>query len=166
MATVASVYASVPIPQRIVGNVSASKDGSVTIEYREPGMVKTSVKRFLMDDVVAYMEGEAGFVIALSSEPLTKMVGDMTIKDNKVIINSEAGKVVINRIAGATVVYNEVEDNSREAKVAARVAKVKGVKIKKADKKSKKSKGDKAAKADKKTKKDKGEKKKRKKNKE
>ena len=142
---IAAVTAAQQIPQRIVGSVSANKDGSISIDYREPGMVKTKTARFLASDVVAYMEGDAGFVVAMTSDPVTKMVGKMTVKGDKVILESEAGDVVINKVAGATVVYTEADEDSREAKAAARIAKVKGVRPPK-DKKSKKSKSEKKAK--------------------
>ena len=123
-------------------------------------MVKTKTARFLASDVVAYMEGDAGFVVAMTSDPVTKMVGKMTVKGDKVVVESEAGDIVINKVAGATVVYTEADEDSREAKAAARIAKVKGVrppkdkksKKSKLEKKSKKSK-DKAEKSDKKKKK-------------
>lgn len=157
---IAAISATQQIPQRIVGSVSANKDGSISIDYREPGMVKTKTARFLASDVVAYMEGDAGFVVAMTSDPVTKMVGKMTVKGDKVVIESEAGDIVINKVAGATVVYTEADEDSREAKAAARIAKVKGVKLKKEGKKSKKDKGekkgkkkDKAEKSDKKKKK-------------
>jgi len=156
---IAAISATQQIPQRIVGSVSANKDGSISIDYREPGMVKTKTARFLASDVVAYMEGDAGFVVAMTSDPITKMVGKMTVKGDKVVVESEAGDIVINKVAGATVVYTEADEDSREAKAAARIAKVKGVKVKK-DKKSKKDKSekkskkkDKAEKSDKKKKK-------------
>jgi len=162
---IAAVMASQQIPQRIVGNVSVNKDGSISIDYREPGMVKTKTARFLSSEVVAHMEGEAGFVVAMSSDPITKMVGKMTVKGDKVILESEAGDVVINKVAGATVIYTEADEDSREAKAAARVAKVRGVKVKKEGKKSKKGKADKKEKKSKKGKAEKSDKKKKKKSK-
>lgn len=161
---IASITAAQQIPQRIVGSVKASKDGSISIDYREAGMVKTKTAVFLSSDVVAYMEGDAGFVVAMSSDPITKMVGKMTVKGEKVVIESEAGDIVINKIAGASVVYTEADEDSREAKAAARIAKVKGVKVKK-DKGEKKSKKSKDKGEGKSKSKDKGEKKKKKKSK-
>lgn len=156
---VAAVYAAQQIPVRLVGSVSASKNGTVSIDYKEPGMVKATNKVFLSSEVLAYMEGDAGFVVAMMNDPVTKMVGEMTIKDDKVILESEAGRIVVNKVNGASVTYTEVAEDSKEAKAAARAAKVKGVKIKK-EKKGKKSKKDKSEKGDKSEKKSKKKKKK------
>lgn len=167
---VASISANQSIPQRIVGNVSKSKDGTVSIEYKKPGMVKTSTNIYGENDsnLVSYMVGEAGFVVAMVNDPVAVVVGTMISKEGRTIVETEAGKVVINRSAAVSVNFAAVDEDSREAKMAARASKVKGVKIKKdkSEKKSKKDKGEKKSKSEKTEKSEKKSDKKKKRNKE
>lgn len=151
---VASVSASVAIPQRIVGHVS-KKDNVITIEYKKPGMVKTSKAVFTEDDtaLLGWMTGEAGFVIALVNDPVAVVFGTMSTKNGRTLVESEAGKVVLKSSPAVLTTFAEADENSKEARLAARASKVKGVKIKK-------DKGDK--KKSKKKDKDRGEKKKKK----
>lgn len=160
---VAAISANQSIPQRIVGNVTKSKDGTITIEYKKPGMVKTSTSIYAETDsnLVAYMAGEAGFVVAMVNDPVAVVVGNMIVKDGRTIVETEAGKVVIHQTAGVSTSYAAVDEDSKEAKLAARASKVKGVKIKKdkSEKKSKKDKSEKKSKKDRSEKSEKSEKK-------
>ncbi len=114
-------------PQRLEGNVKSDKDGYVTIEYKEKGMVKTTSRKFSSDELAAYMTGEAGFVVALLNEPIAKAVGTLTtMKSGAKAIKTEAGTVIINsKVAGVLTSLTEVDADSKEAKAAARAAKVK-----------------------------------------
>lgn len=148
-------------PHRLEGNVT-SKDGFITIEYKEKGMVKTKTQKFAADDLAAYMVGEAGFVVALLNEPVAKAVGTLaTTKGGATAIKTEAGTVIVNKVAGVITKLEEVDADSKEARAAERAAKVK-VKVRgtrssdKADRKSsreerraKKSKEEKSAKSSK-----------------
>ena len=122
---VVGIGSSAPSPVRLVGNVTKSKDGSVSIAYKEPGMVRETNKSFLTSEVVAYRAGEAGFVVAMLNEPVTKVVGEMTIKDGVRHVKTEEGTVVLNSVPGVSYDVKEVEADSKEARAAERAGKVK-----------------------------------------
>jgi len=140
---VASIAAVALTPQRLVGHVSES-DGMVTIEYKEPGMVKSTTRTYKADELPAYLTGEAGFVIALSNDPIAKFVGTLaTTKKGRQVVKTEGGLVVVNSNPSVHMTLTEVDESSKEAKAAARASKVKvrGVKSSaKGEKKSKKGK--------------------------
>ena len=113
-------------PQRLEGNVTSDKDGFVTIEYKEKGMVKTKTQKFAASDLAAYMTGEAGFVVALLNEPVAKAVGTLTtLKSGATAVKTEAGTVIINKVAGVISKLEEVDADSKEARAAERASKVK-----------------------------------------
>lgn len=145
---IASVIANGLVARQMVGNVSKTKDGMVSVEYKEPGQIKTSKKVFQADKVI-YRVGEGtGFVIAPSNAPLATFVGTLgTDKNGATTVESAEGTVVVNAFDGAQIVYAEADEDSKEARAAERAGKVKSKvrssadKEEKSAKKSKKSKG-------------------------
>lgn len=111
---------------RKLEGVVAEKDGMVTVEHKLPGMVKTKTSSFPSNTLPAYMVGTPGFVLAPSNEPIAQVVGKMSVgKEGRLIVATEAGKVVINQIAGISISTDEVEADSREARQAERASKIK-----------------------------------------
>lgn len=129
MTTVVKISPLSAIPSRIEGIVTVEKTKSgntVTVVYRKPGQVKTDTLVFDADELIAYMPGTPGFVIARSNEPITIFAGDATSSGN---IKTEDGVIVINKVDYALITRVEVSEDSREAKVAIRAGKVR-VKVK------------------------------------
>lgn len=123
---IASIAAAALAPTRLEGNVSVDKkDGRVTISYKEKGLVKEKNKTFLASDLVAYKAGEAGFVVAMLNEPVSKTVGELIVKDGVQYIKTEDGTVVLNRFPGVLINVSEVDGDSKEARAAERAGKVK-----------------------------------------
>ena len=122
---VAEVAATALAPQRLMGAVTESKDGTVTIEFKMPGMVKTTQRTFQAAELVAYMTGAAGFVIAMTNDPVAKFSGQLINKNGQTYVKSEAGVVKVNSVPGAFVKMTNVEEGSKEARAADRAAKVK-----------------------------------------
>ena len=122
---VAAIAAVSLIPQRLVGNVTESKDGTVTIDFKEPGMVKTTTRSFAATDLVAYMAGETGFVIAMVNDPVAKFTGEHSVKNGATTIKTENGVVHVNSNPGAYMTLTVVDEDSKEAKAAARAGKIK-----------------------------------------
>jgi len=110
------------MPRRLDGIVT-EKSGLVTIEYKEKGMVKTKTSTYPAGDVT-YMTGSPGFVIDMSSAPITQFVGEMKMKDGRMTVVTEAGTVVVNKLPGLALEISQVDAESREARVAERVGKV------------------------------------------
>lgn len=139
------VVANNLVARQMVGNVTrSSKDGTVTVEYKEPGQVKTTKKVFQADSVLYRLGEGTGFVIAETNTPLVTFVGKLsTNKAGEAIVETADGDVVINRLVGSQTIYNEVAEDSKEARAAERAGKVKSrVKAtsEKGDRKSKKKK--------------------------
>lgn len=133
---VVSIASIAAVPTRLVGSVVKNKDGSFSITYREPGQVKTITKSFLASEVVGALAGDAGFVIAMTNTPITKVVGELVIKEGVRYVKTENGTVQLNNIPGVAYDVKEVEADSKEARAAERAAKVKVRPIKKAEEKS------------------------------
>jgi len=119
------VLAASAIPTRLVGAVTKSKAGSVSITYAEPGQVKKTTKSFLPNEIVAALAGEAGYVIAMLNTPITKIVGEQVIKDGVRFIKTDGGNVQLNQLPGVTFDVKEVEADSKEARAAERAGRVK-----------------------------------------
>lgn len=113
MAIVVNVAPNTAIPRRIDGIVSVSK-GTVTIEYKEKGQVKTKTKSFPETDLIAYEAGSPGFVIELSTDSVATLVGSKSL-----YVNPNA------TLMGAIITRTIVDDDSREARQAERAARSK-----------------------------------------
>ena len=122
MLTVTKVSATSAVPKRFDGIVT-EKGETITVEYKPPGQVKTAVASFHMDECI-YMVGEPGFVIAMTMDPITQFVGKATTKDGITSVKTEAGEVIIPRLAGMLLSMSNVEADSREARLAERASKV------------------------------------------
>ncbi len=122
---VVSIHADRPTPTRLVGNVTKSKDGTINIEYAEPGQVKKTNKSFLASEVVGALAGEAGYVIAMLNAPVTKITGERITKDGTRYVKTENGTVALNNMPGVSYDVKEVEADSKEARAAERASKVK-----------------------------------------
>lgn len=151
---VASVSASVAIPQRIVGHVT-KKDNLITIEYKKPGQIKRSTAVYTEEDtaLLGWRSGEAGFVIALVNDPVAVVFGEMSTKNGKTYIEGADGKTVLKASPAVLTTFAAAAEDSKEAKLAGRASKVKGVKVKKEKGEKKKKKKDKEGKKKKKNKK-------------
>jgi len=92
---IASVLANGLVARQFAGNVSKSKDGTVSVEYKEPGQIKTSKKVFQADKVI-YREGDGtGFVIAPSNAALVTFVGALSVsKDGSTVVETADGPVI------------------------------------------------------------------------
>lgn len=122
---VVSIASIAAIPTRIVGSVIKNKDGSFAITYSEPGQVKKITKSFLATEVVGALAGEAGYVIAMTTTPIAKVVGELVIKDGIRYVKTENGTVQLNNIPGVAYDVKEVDADSKEARAAERASKVK-----------------------------------------
>lgn len=123
---IASVIANGLVARQFAGNVAKLKDGTVSVEYKEPGQIKTSKKVFQADKVI-YREGDGtGFVIAPSNAALVTFVGTLSVgKDGSTVVETADGPVVVNSLDGSQIVYSEAEEDSREARAAERAGRVK-----------------------------------------
>lgn len=154
MSVVLAIAPQSAIPRRLDGVVTENKGGIISIEYKEKGAVKPKIKQYRADELIAYCVGAPGFVVDRSTDPITQIVGSNSSSGLK----TELGAVVITPNAQnyALLSRSEVEDDSREARTAARVGSVK-VKLPKdktatrtsAKVKDKSSKEDKSAKSSK-----------------
>ena len=138
---VVSILAAAAIPTRLVGGVTKQKDGSISIEYSEPGQVKKVTRSFLPSEVVGFLSGDAGYVIAMLNSPITKVVGELVVKDGVRIVKTDAGNVALNQLPGVVFDVKEVEADSKEARAAERASrfKVRGAKRAEESKESSKS---------------------------
>lgn len=110
---------------RRLDGIVTEKDGLVTVEYKVAGQVKTKTSSFPSNTVAAYQTGTPGFVVAPSTDPITSVVGKVvSSKEGRLVVSTEAGKVVINQVDGVSVAMDEVEADSVEARRAERASKV------------------------------------------
>ena len=141
---VAQVSPTVAVPVRLEGAVQMAKSGLLSVTYKQKGMVKTKNQMFDPASVVAYLEDDsAGFAIVLTNEPIAQFFGKIKASNSGHTVETEAGTVYLNSgIVGTLVTLSEADEDSREARMAARAAKVKSKVKVKGEKSSKKSKGD------------------------
>ncbi len=124
MTQIVTISPNTYIPRRLDGVVTEDKSGSILIEYKEKGQVKSKTKVYDKGDLIAYMLGSPGFIVDRSSDPITTIVGEHSSKG----IKTEGGLVVLNpntHTLGAVIARTEVDGDSREARAAERAGKVK-----------------------------------------
>lgn len=109
---------------RRLDGIVTEKNGLVTVEYKPQGMVKSKTASFPSNSVAAYQTGTPGFVIAPSTDPITQVVGKVSSKNGNLTVSTDAGTVIINQIDGVSISMDEVEADSREARMAERASKV------------------------------------------
>lgn len=123
---IASIKPTMASPQRIVGSVTKdSKTGFVHVDYKEPGKIKATTLAFDPSDLIAHKTGPAGYVVAMTTNPVATLVGELVTKGDKTYLKTADGNVELSKMPGVNIEYLPVDAESREARQAEKAAAVK-----------------------------------------
>lgn len=128
MTTVANIMPLSSYPHKIEGKVTL-KGSIITIENvpYSIGSIRKATKQFMADSVIAYREGETGFVIYNESQAIAKIAGEIVSSNDptKVVLKTDLGKVTLNSQNSCDFIMLAVAEDSKEVSEATRLSRSK-----------------------------------------
>lgn len=123
---IASIKPTIASPQRIVGEVTKdAKTGFLHVQYKEPGKIKATPLAFDPADLIAHKLGAAGFVVAMTTNAIATLVGELVTKNDRTFLKTADGNVELTKLPGVSIEYAPVDPESREARSAEKASAIK-----------------------------------------